>query len=299
LPLTFPTLAAANPIGTLQVPTRHTAALTAQPAGGPLQQILQMVRHRAAAAVNHFNFPYALATDASGNLYVTNLEGANVEQFNPNFQLTRSLPTANSPLSIAVDTAANVYVGDAESAIQKFNANGAPVGILPGIAGAPVSIAVDQYQDLFILTSSGLAIDDINGNTILANVPKSAVSPIYSIAISGPNLYAFSTENSIGIVNGSALLRGGGLPFSGPIATKQPLGSACSANGKCWVSDNDYRSLIRCNSFGVTELAAHIPYSPGGVAYDATRDRLFVADPENNAVYVYTGSTLKSVATIM
>jgi DNA-binding beta-propeller fold protein YncE len=287
LPLTFPTLAAANPIGTFQLPTRHTAALTAQGAG------------------NNFKFPSALAIDASGNLYVANLEGANVTRVNitggnTNFPVTGSLRTANTPISLAVDTAGSIYVGNAESSIQKFNANGTLVGTITANAVSPISIAVDQYQDLFIATPTGLAIDDENGMTISPHVPGSS-APIYSMAIGGPHLYMFFV-GEIGFVNGSTLLRGGSFPFTNDNASKS-LGSACSVGGICWYSDFNLRLVRTCNSYGslVTCFPGQpvtLAYAPAGVAYDATRNRLFVADPVNNAVHVYTASTLTFLATI-
>ena len=78
------------------------------------------------------NYPYDMAKDSAGNLYVVEASNARVQKFSPTGAFLAKWGgngSANGqfnwPMGIAVDANDNVYVGDhGNSRVQKFNANG-------------------------------------------------------------------------------------------------------------------------------------------------------------------------------
>ena len=81
----------------------------------------------------------------------------------------------------------------------------------------------------------------------------------------------------------------------GPSGAVNPVGAACGSN-ICWYADNQSNSLWINN--GVNNSSVSLGYDPGGVAYDQLHNRVFVADPLNNAVHVYNAQSLAFERTI-
>ena len=243
----------------------------------------------------HFAFPYGIAIDAAGNLYVANADANNVVVVSPEFKVLPATITQGigSPVSVATDTYGNVYVGNRGGSnggyVQKYNASFAYVQTFTANATAPFGIAVDQAQDLFV-TSNGIALDDPYGNSISSSIY--AGQPVYSVSVAGPTVYGFYSSG-VALGNLSVALRTQALQgVNGPWPSVEPIGATCSVrNTICWQDDASVNSLTR-GQIGGANFSIGLGYQPAGIAVDELRNRLYVANPQKNAIEVYTDNTL-------
>lgn len=287
LPLALPA-AAATPRPAAPAPLgSHQHRATPRPSLGPKDVFLMLhARHR--APVSHFSFPYAVATDKSGNLFVANTDSNSVVEVSSALKVLPKTITQglSTPISIAVDTNNDVYVGNIAGNVTEYSTGFALTRTITANASNPVGIAVDQFQDLFVLTPAGLAVDDPYGASLFTDIYS---GQLYSVAIGGSTVYAFFND-TWAQGNGSVALRSGALQsLIGPTGSTYPVGSACASNGFCWYGDSGNNTLALGNG-SVTTIT--LSYSPAGVAYDPTHNRLFVADPNNNKIEVYNATTL-------
>jgi hypothetical protein len=269
---------------------------------GPRATFVRLFAQRSAATLtaSHFNFPYAVATDGAGDVYVTNAAGNSVLkidqstlQVDPSFKLTHGLA---DPVSLAVDTAGDIYAGNYNGGVLKFDASGVYTSTAVTNAGNPFGIVTDDFQDLFIIaTTGGVAVDDATGASIF-NSMYTGGSKLYSVTVGGPEVYAFSAD-AAALGNGSVALRKGlfTLLVTG-LGSKEPVGSACITR-YCWWGDA-LNKTISFGKMGGTFSQLAISYAPAGIAYDGLHGRLFVADPVHNAIQLYNASTLAFVKTI-
>jgi streptogramin lyase len=106
------------------------------------------------------DFPFGVASDGAGNVYVTDRGNARVQRFSPTgaFISTFGGPgNFDQPLGVTLDRTGNVYVVDGgEENVQKFTAVGDPIATFDfgsSLAG-PTGIATDPGGNLY-LTDSG------------------------------------------------------------------------------------------------------------------------------------------------
>ncbi len=289
LPVALP--ASAAPMSLSQLPAG--ARFAQAPAKGvtAAQIFHKLHAHRGRAKAAHFSFPYGVAVDPAGNVFVANVDSNSVATITPTYKVTANAITngLTYPISVAVGPDESIYVGSAGASsgyITQFSGS-TPQQTITQNAFAPYSIAVDQFADLYIVAGGGVAIDDSNGNQIFA--PGYTGYDVDSIALGNASLYAF-LDNTWLQGNGSYMLRTGGLQDEvGPTGSAYPAGAACG-NGACWYGDADYDTLAVSN--GGNFHSVQLNYSPAGVAYDQLHNRAFVADPVNNAVHVYNAQTL-------
>lgn len=87
-----------------------------------------------------FNFPEGIATDAAGNVYVSDLENGRVEEFDSSGNVVRIIagtasPAFRSPAQISTNAAGQLFVADAgNSEIQEFGDVAPPPPPPPGMA---------------------------------------------------------------------------------------------------------------------------------------------------------------------
>jgi sugar lactone lactonase YvrE len=257
-----------------------------------------------------FLYPYAVAVDASGNVYVADSGNNNIREVSPGGS-TRTLAGAagaagnvdgsgtsalfNLPQGIAVDSSGNVYVSDTNnSTIRKVT----PSGVVTTIAGAagqtggsdgtgssarfnyPFGIATDASGNIYVA--------DFGNSTIRKVTPGGTVSTL-----------AGSAGNA-GANDGG----GSGARFNHPSAVS--LDSA----GNIYVADTSNQTIREVSPSGnVTTLAGMSGvggtsdgggasarfFYPGGIAATGS-GTLFVADTGNHIVRQVNGTSVTTFA---
>ncbi|MEO6991895.1 MAG: hypothetical protein ABI346_09410 [Candidatus Baltobacteraceae bacterium] len=296
MPIALP--ASAAQIFTSRLPIGARESRTSAKGNTPAAVYRKLVaRLRRKPQVGHFAAPFGLATDVRGNLYVTNFESNSIAIVNPRYHVRDNVITqgVESPVSVAVGPLGNVYVGNLTQSsgyVTEYSGS-TPLLTIEAYTGDPDSIAVDSFGDLYVTASSGIATDDPYGSPLFG--PAYASYNVLSVAVGNAGLNGFYNNGAL-IGNGSVFLRTGSLQFGiGPTSSATPTGSAC-ANNACWYDDTS-NLLIAKEQNGGTYLVS-VSYEPTGVAYDGLRNRLFVADPNHNAIHVYNAQTLAFETTI-
>ena len=260
------------------------------------------------AATNPLNFPYGLALDASGNLYVANLNAHNILVYSPGYVLQSAQTIgqgADYPFGVAIDPFGNVWVaneqGEGNGYIAEFvqGVQNTAATITNGIV-APTAIAIDGEDDIFVVND--FAYLTVYAPSFSFQTPSNLISntapanPLYGIAV-GQGTISYGTENGTLFVptTGYLLNNYGGIKGMGGVA----IAIATDSRGYVYAANNDHTISLNIpippGLQGGTIFTA--PFQPHGIAVDHARDRIYLADPDNNKVWVYstTGKLLKTI----
>ncbi len=293
LPLVHPASAAQMQSAPLPMGARYASGHADRTTAAVTLRTLRSRAHHAAKKATHFNFPYGLAVDQAGNAFVTNFNTNSVAMISPTYKITTNVisQALNGPVSIAVGANEAIFVGNLASGsnggyVERY-AGGTPQLTITANAGLPYSIAADQFNDLFLIYQAGIALDDPNGNSLYA--PGYNGYGLISVAVGNGAVYAFDDGNYLS-GSGSLYLRTSGLTsITGPTGAANPSAVSCGS-GDCWYGDAANNTLTV--SDGGTYYDVALSYTPVGVAYDQLHNRVFVADPIDNAIHVYNAQTL-------
>ena len=124
------------------------------------------------------NSPNAETLDASGNLYVANLNGNNVTEYQPPFSgfsahsvfsTFGTIAFTKSPGPVAVDSQGNVFIGLTTSGeVVEYTSQGNLSRILSGFGSAVNGLAIDPFDNLYV--------DDTDGNSVSVFPPGSTTT---------------------------------------------------------------------------------------------------------------------------
>jgi sugar lactone lactonase YvrE len=234
-----------------------------------------------------FYYPYGVATDSSGNVYVADSYNSLIRLITPEGAVTTigSSATFSYPFAVATDSAGNVYVADTYNSLIRLITPGGTVTTIASTASPafynPRGIAVDSATNIYVAEY----FDEI----IRVIPPGGNVNDIYTLA-------------------GSAGYYGDGDGlYRSPDATfYNPWGVAVDSAGNVYVGDSgngNVRKIARPSdalstlagpdeSYGVnTDGPEGQPrfYQPNGVTVDGAGN-LYVADSLNNCIRMVTSA---------
>jgi DNA-binding beta-propeller fold protein YncE len=245
-----------------------------------------------------FLYPYAVAVDASGNVYVADSGNQNIRKITPGGTVTTLAGTAgvagsqdgtangalfNAPQGIAVDATGNVYVSDTNNCtIRKVT----PTGVTTTIAGAVGQEgAVDGTgASARFAYPLGLATD-ASGNVYVADYDNSAIRKMTPAGV---------VSTLAGSLGSSGTLDGQGASarFNHPCAV------AVDAAGNVYVADTSSQTMREISAAGnVTTLAGTVGiggkadgsgaaasfFYPAGIAATAS-GTVYIADTGNHSI---------------
>ena len=216
------------------------------------------------SAANQFSYPFGLAVDGSGNVYVADAGNNRVQKWAQDATEGVTIASGlNDARGVAVDASGNVYVADTyNNQVQKCVVSGT-TWTCSTFAGG---IDAGSTADLF-LQPNGVAVD-ASGNVYVADTGNS-------------RLQKWAQDATEGATFASALAG--------------PRGVAVDASGNVYVADSDNNRIRKCvptrRASSCSTVAggnaqgsdANQFSNPFGVAVDGLGN-VYVADTDNNRV---------------
>lgn len=243
-----------------------------------------------AANTRPLNYPFGLAVDAKGNLYVANTNGNEVLVYNPSHMQVPSKRISKNvsvPTAVAFDGNGNLWVGNdgspasvtqySPAGIQNTNAT-----LTLGIT-APSALAVDGLNDLWVM-------DDFR---FLLMFPANQASPL--TGTQGQTITGVAAHQAyLAIGSSSATYVLEISPFLYGSSGYQQYSTTCVAMaydsaGNLYCGNED-DTLTVMDAAGNIKVLANMGFFPTGLALDNARNMVYVADASNNQIAVYNTS---------
>ncbi|MFZ1077995.1 MAG: HYR domain-containing protein [Nitrosotalea sp.] len=261
-----------------------------------------------------FAFPQGIATDPSGNVYVTDLGNRRVQEFdnNGNFLSTWGIKgsgngTFEEPEGIAVG-GGSVYVVDNElNMVQKFDMSGHFItqwgsrGSSNGQFLLPQGVAVDSNGNIYVADTGNSRVEKFGANgTFLLSIGSSGLdngqflSP-HGVAVDSYG-YVYVTDTGNNRIekfgpDGTYL-----QTYGASAGLKSPIGIAVDKSGDIYVADDGNNQIVEFDSNGNTIAWGNAGTGPDffmeprDVAVDSAGN-VFVVDSDNNRIQKFGSST--------
>lgn len=248
------------------------------------------------AATKPLAYPYGLAVDSKGNLYVANANGNDVLVYNASHLQVASKTITNSvssPAGLAFDASGNLWVANSSPAVINEYTNGVlneNYPITEGLVG-PQALAFDGNNDL-------LVEDDFDAIDVY---PPNYTYPAVTISTTGTFTGLAAHQGGLAI---------GGITVDGQIATETAsttpfvLNKGATAIGivyeSCFAAVFDSAGNLYCGNDDETlsvfelgtglKILANIGFFPTGIAIDNTRGLVYLSNGPANEIAVYETS---------
>jgi len=227
-----------------------------------------------------FNLPSGLASDATGNIYVSDYGSGAIRKITPSAVVT-TINNVSNPSGLAIDKQGNFFVTDFEyNYVYKIN----PAGVKSIFAGNGSAGSANGSGSSASFYGPGGIIADASGNLYLADQQNNMIRKI----------------TNAGLVSTIAGKSGQTGVNDGPIANavfNNPDGVCIDSQGNIYVADTKNNIIRKISTAGIvstfagnmiassvdaTGSAASFNY-PTGLAIDVS-DNLYVADYKNNQI---------------
>ena len=264
----------------------------------------------------HFDGPYGIALDSSGNLYVADKTNDTIRMVTSAGAVTTlaglaetigstddtgSLARFNGPVGVAIGSGGDVYVTDSlNSTIRRVTSAGV-VTTLAGAAGTGGSVDGTGTAALF-RQPAGIAIDS-SGNLYVADFGNNSIRKITQAGVTS-TLAGVEGVTSTASTLGEPATAGHADGTGAAASFNEPSGIAIDGNGNLYVADTGNDTIRMVTSAGaVTTLAGSAGAtgtadgtgpaarfnSPRGVAVDGSGN-VYVADTGNSTIRKITSA---------
>ncbi len=281
--VTAPTDTATAAINIAHNPAVNIANLFAlQTAASPFQPDLSAAPNDFTIALNYsgggLDLPFSIAIDASGNVWIANLENNAISEFSSTGAALSGAGYMGGGLStsdaIAVDASGNVWVAGDPLSINEFTSSGVAVSGTSGYTGggidSDVGLAIDRSANIWAVSAAGNNISELNSS----GAAISGASGYKAGGLDQPEGIATDTSGNIWTANyafgsigkfsstgatltGSSGFTGGGLD--------EPRAIAIDSSGNAWVINDVGNSISEFSSSG-TAISGSNGYTGGGLA---------------------------------
>jgi len=280
-------------IRSLRAPLLALAALALLATPGAHAQITaQFFATQLPVPTSGLNYPYRVALDSSGNLYISDTQNNRVlkETPLPNGSYTETVVASSgltTPYGIAVDSAGNVFVADnGHNRVLEESPSGSTYveSVVPtSTLSYPTGVAVDSLDNVYIAdTGHGRVLQEVPGcATFFETVVATALAQPVGIAVdSSMNVYVsdIDTMQVYEETLSSGTYTQSTIPTSG---LDYPYDVAVDASGNLFIADYSNTRIVKETLVSSVYTQSVYPTShlegPLGLAVDASGD-VYIAD---------------------
>ena len=229
------------------------------------------------------SYPYDIAIDHSGNVWVTNYDTGYVTELNSSGATISTYNVVVEPTAIAIDSSGNVWVTDNYGinnnydSLMELNSSGKVIGAYNAGAYAE-AIAIDAKGNVWVVnTFSGTTVTERNSSGAVIGGPYAVGSFPVGIAIDAKgNVWVTNEGNgTAGTASGDSNVTE--LSSSGAFigtygAGSSPYAIAIDPSGNVWVTNIYSGKVTELNSSGVTIGTYTVGSGPDGIAIDSSGD---------------------------
>jgi sugar lactone lactonase YvrE len=284
-----PTAVVADAVGNLYVADYLNGAIRKVTPTGAVSTYAGQLTHAGyadgAAAQASFRYPYGIAADAAGNLYVADSNNYLIRTITPagvvgtlagtpsvagNVDAQGMAAKFNGPEGIAIDASGNLYVADTQNnSIRKVTLSGAVTTFATTVSGAsgstlahPTAVALDASGNLYVGDDKGVYKSAASGASALTQV--SALHSISAITVApdgtvyfaqrgipSSTIYALSPANLVTTVLNTGL-------------SDAVVGIVVAADGNLYVSDRGNSVIKQVTTAGVATVVVGVSNLPIG-----------------------------------
>ncbi len=225
------------------------------------------------AGTGQFAYPFGIAVDSSGNIYVADNNNNRIQKFSSSGayitqwgSLGAGTGQFNYPFGIAIDTSGNIYVADRNNhRIQKFTSSGAYItqwgslGTGTGQFNYPYGVAVDSSDNIYVTDYNNHRIQKFTSSggylTQWGSVGTGTgqfTNPTGVAVDSSGNIYVadYGNDRIQKFTSSGAYLILWGTFGSGNGQFYWPFGVAVDSSGNIYVADYGNHRIQKLNSSG-------------------------------------------------
>jgi len=222
-----------------------------------------------------FSFPWGVAVDSSGNVYVADTNNSRVEEVTPGGVQTTIGSGFNKETGVAVDSSGNVYLADTDNnRIEEVTPGGVQTTI--GSFSAIWGVAVDSARNLYLTTGSQVV--KITPGGVQTTIASGLDGPTGVAVDAFGNVYGANSNNGqvVKITPGGVQTTiGSGFNGSWDVAV--------DSSGNVFVADLFNNRVEEVTPGGVQATIGSGFKQPGGVAVDSSGN-VYVADTGNSRI---------------
>jgi len=245
-----------------------------------------------------FNFPFGLATDSAGNVYVADHGSSTIRKISPGGTVTTlagsgglsgsvdgqgNVARFDHPSAVSLDSAGNVYVIDTSNQTVRKITSGGTVTTLAGTAGAVGKTDGSGTAAKFFYPSG---------------ITVTGTGTVYVADTGNHTIRVVTAAGAVSTLAGATGLAGTADGFGGEALFSYPAGVAIDGAGTLFIADHNNHTIRKMNTGGqVTTIAGSAGLSgssdgvggaarfngPTGVAVDANGN-IYVADAGNTSI---------------
>ena len=236
------------------------------------------------------NWPWGIAVDSNGNLYVTEAADTNqgrvLELTAGSASPTVLLTSLHYPWGVAVDSTGTLYVGDSDR-VLKLAAGSTTPTVLPFTDPSPEGVAVDSVGAVYVANPRDKQVVKLAaGSSTQTVLPFTDLTYPYGVAVDNANNlyvadYVYGNARVLKLAAGSSTPTV--LPFTG---LNSALGVAVDSTGAVYVADTNTNRVLKlaAGSSAQTVLPFTGLNDPSGVAVDSVGN-LYVVNHYSSKVF--------------